>query len=313
MNTLTKKVKHAALAMQRHSWEQGVLTQALLEAGDMDTVIWLAKEAAHRQLSDGRAASIGADSGVTDPCANGEGLLSAYKYCGDKTLKTSVDKLLEWAIHGAPRNSDGIVYHILDTKQFWVDTLYMLPPFLCVCGEFDEALKQINGNWNALYNTSHHMLSHKWDDEKQEYLRAAAWGVGNGWALAGLARVIDTLPASYSEAKELNILRVSELLDTILPFMREDGMFHDVIDDSNTFVDTNSAQMFAYTIFRGIKNGWLSAEYEQSARKMRAAARKKVDEYGIVCDACGAPHFDKPGAATEAQAFFILMETAAVQ
>ena len=43
---------------------------------------------------------------------------------------------------------------------------------------------------------------------------------------------------------------------------------------------------------------------------MRQAARKKVDQYGLVQGVCGSPEFDHAGTAPEGQAFFILMEAA---
>ena len=43
---------------------------------------------------------------------------------------------------------------------------------------------------------------------------------------------------------------------------------------------------------------------------MRFAARAKMDGYGFVQGACGAPDFERPGISTEAQAFCILMEAA---
>jgi hypothetical protein len=45
---------------------------------------------------------------------------------------------------------------------------------------------------------------------------------------------------------------------------------------------------------------------------MRAAARAKVDQYGFVQGVCGAPTFDHAGVAAEGQAFFLMMEVAAV-
>jgi len=43
---------------------------------------------------------------------------------------------------------------------------------------------------------------------------------------------------------------------------------------------------------------------------MRQAAHAKVDKHGYVQDVAGAPTFQKPGRATEGQAFFLLMEAA---
>lgn len=93
--------------------------------------------------------------------------------------------------------------------------------------------------------------------------------------------------------------------------MRPDGFFYDVVDDPSTFVETNLSQMTAYTIYRGIKDGWLDVKYKEKADLMRAAAKSRQDEFGFVQNVCGAPHFDKPGISPEGQAFFLLMENAA--
>jgi rhamnogalacturonyl hydrolase YesR len=101
---------------------------------------------------------------------------------------------------------------------------------------------------------------------------------------------------------------IREVLDGCLKYQRKDGLFHDILDDPSSFVDTNTAQMLAYTIFRGVKGGWLDKSYLEYAKKMRNAAHQKVDSYGLVQGVCGAPNFNKSGTAAEGQAFFLLME-----
>lgn len=61
----------ALLATQRHNWEHGTAMQAFLEAGRMDVVIPMAREAVYRQLPDGRPAGMEPLDGVVDPCACG--------------------------------------------------------------------------------------------------------------------------------------------------------------------------------------------------------------------------------------------------
>lgn len=101
-----------------------------------------------------------------------------------------------------------------------------------------------------------------------------------------------------------------EVIDGCLAYQRPDGLFHDIIDDSNSFVETNLAQMLAFSIYTGIKAGWLDLTYKEKADSMRLAARAKTDEYGIVQGACGSPNFDRSGTSTEAQSFFLMMESA---
>jgi rhamnogalacturonyl hydrolase YesR len=104
---------------------------------------------------------------------------------------------------------------------------------------------------------------------------------------------------------------ITEGVDACLGHLREDGLFHDVVDDPTTFVETNLSQMLSYVLFRGMAEGWLGSAYRRPAETMRAAALGKVDRFGLVQGVCGSPHFDRPGTAAEGQAFFLLMESAA--
>lgn len=302
--------KIALLSMQRQPWEQGVAMQAFLECEEDRIVAAMAKEAAYRRMEDGRTAVFGGTHAVTDPCSNGEGILYTYRNTGDEELKGAFDGLLEWALHKAPRNADGIVYHMDNACSMWVDSLYMLPPFLACAGKYEEAVKQVLGYFKLLYNKEKHLMSHMWDDSAGEFLREDFWGVGNGWALAGTARVIAMLPEEMEGERRRLTDMERELLDGVLSCMREDGLFHDVLDRPDTFVETNCGQMTAYTIYRGIADGWLGREYLQAADKMRHAAESKVDAFGRVTDVCGAPRFDRPGCAPEGNAFYLLMESA---
>ena len=305
-----ERVKRAALAMQRYNWEQGVVAQAFLEAGDTETAILLAMEAAHRQDELGRCAEIGQSTAATDPCAVGEALIFACEQTGDAALLQARDRLLKWSLTDAPRNSRGIVYHLMDAPQIWVDSFYMLPPFLARAGRYDEAIRQLEGYWQALYNPESGLLSHQWDDGAGHFIRSAAWGVGNGWAAAGMTRVIALLPAAYEDARRRLIHRTDALIRRMLTFQRPDGSFHDVLDDPGSFPEVNCGQMLAYAIYRGVGGGWLSPELLNAAKRCRAVAEASVDDRGFVRNVCGAPRFDAPGIAPEGQAFFILMESA---
>ena len=307
------KVKKAALSMQRYSWEQGVLAQAFLESGDEDTALFMAVEGANRQLSDGRCAHIGNPGAVTDPCAIGEALLFACEKTKDPDLLHAKDNLLNWALLDAPRTPDGIVYHVDYAPEIWVDSFYMLPPFLAAAGQYDEALRQMDGYWRILFDEAKGLLSHQWNDAAAAFPRKDVWGVGNGWAAAGMIRLRAMLPKGYEAQKTLLEERIRTLLRNAFRYQREDGAFHDVLDDASSFREINCGQMFAYTVYRGMAEGWLGDEWLPHAERARNAALASVDAYGLVKDVCGLPFFDKPGVAAEGQAFFILMESAREQ
>jgi hypothetical protein len=66
--------------------------------------------------------------------------------------------------------------------------------------------------------------------------------------------------------------------------------------------------MFSYTLYIGMKNGWLPKTWKEQADYCRKAVNKKVDQYGLVQGSCGAPSFISQGVSPEAQAFYLLME-----
>ncbi|HEX2946148.1 MAG TPA: glycoside hydrolase family 88 protein [Clostridia bacterium] len=310
-NEKIDKVKKALLCMQRHSWEQGTAAQAFLEMGEYDTAILMAKEAVVRQLDDGRLGVMNNTSAVTDPASVGEALLFAARSTGETELADAAGKMLDYLLHKAPRAENGAIMHLNDKPEVWVDSFYMSPPFLAATGHSREAFSQIKLYRELLLDSGKRVFSHIWNDRTKSFTRKDFWGVGNGWALAGMTRVMRKLPETMQYEKNLLAGYIHEALDGCIAYMREDGLFHDVIDDHSAFVETNTSQMMAYTIYRGISGGWLDGSYRAYADKMRDAANDKVDSYGLVQGVCGSPAFNSPGTAPEGQSFYLLMETAA--
>ncbi len=306
------RVRLAMLSMQRASWEQGLAAQACLEEGDEALTVLLAREAALRQDDDGRLAQLGDDPGVGDAAAAGEPLLFAALATGEAGLAAAAERLLGFLLHRAPRGRDGVLYHQLPRPrgELWSDSFYMAPPFLALAGQPAEALRQLRGLREKLLLPGRGLVANRWCEADARFVRRDAWGVGNGWAAAGLARTLGFLPAGMAAEREELASWVRELLAGCLAHQRPDGLFHDVVDDPGTFVEVNLAQMLAWTVYRGLAGGWLDRALLPRAEAMRAAALARVDAGGLVQGVCGSPRFDRPGTATEGQAFFLMMEAA---
>ena len=309
-NRTINLVMNAMLGVQRRSWEQGVAAQALLESGKDDLVVALAFEAALRRYNDGRLAMVDSNEAVTDPASNGEPMLHAWKKTGKEEFRNAAAGMESYLLKKAPRTRDGIIYHVTYAPEIWSDGMYMCPPFLAATGHYAEAVHQVRGYRKYLWDSRKKLFSHRWNAEKKEFVRKDFWGVGNGWSAAGMTRVVKHLPSDMQAEKEEITGYIKDVLDGCLPYQRNDGLFHDVVDNPSTFVETNLAQMLAYTIYRGVRAEWLDKAYIQKAESMRKAAWFKVDAYGFVQGVCGSPNFDRSGTACEGQAFFLLMEAA---
>lgn len=306
------RVRRVMLALQRASWEQGVAAQAVLEEGDWDLTILMAREAVLRQDAAGRLAQLYADPGVTDAGAVGEAVCFAAAATGERALVDGAERMLGYFLHRAPRAADGALFHQVPSPdgELWSDSSWMAPPFLAVAGQPEEAVRQLRGLRRRLYLPGKRLYAHRWNETQGRFIREAAWGVGNGWTAAGLARTLAHLPASMQSEREELAGWVRELLEACLAHQRPDGRFHDVVDDPSSFVETNLAQMLAWTVYRGVAAGWLDAALLPRAEGMRAAAVAQVDRSGYVQGVCGSPAFDRPGTAAEGQAFFLMMEAA---
>ncbi|MBO4807526.1 MAG: glycoside hydrolase family 88 protein [Lachnospiraceae bacterium] len=177
-------------------------------------------------------------------------------------------------------------------------------------GELDEALLQIRGYKRHLYDTERQLFYHVKDVVKGEFVRKLYWATGNGWALMGLARVIEAaLKAGRDDVADELVAFMTELLDGLLEWGTEDGRFRDILDDETSFVDGTSAVMMAAAVYRGIVLGFLPAEkYKAAADKAFETVSGHIDEYGLLRKVCGCPSFVESGTSAEAQAAYIMAD-----
>jgi rhamnogalacturonyl hydrolase YesR len=306
---LVAKARNAALAIQRASWEQGVLAVAFMEQGEDELVIQMARASLiHKSKLGVPAASGGAP---VDPLMAGEAILRAAQLTGDPELKTALSNSVQFALKLAPRAADGTVFHTGETM--WSDSFHTTPPLLACAGCYDEAIRQIEGHRRRLWNPQARLIAHIWNEKKGAFQDPKFWGGGHGWAAAGLARVIRALPPERVADRARLAGYLKEIIDGCLAHQLPSGLFNNIVDDPGSFEETNLAQMLAYSIYESVRGGWLDAEYLKAADRMRAAAQAKVDVDGFVRGVCGAPGFDRPGISAEGQAFFLMMEAAATR
>ena len=306
---IIEKVKNAMLCMQRASWEQGVAMQGMIEIGDTLSAVAMAREAVLRRKPDGRLAMVGSDWNVSDPASNGPGVLFAYRVTGDENFRKAAEAQYRYLLARSSRTPRGFIRHNSATMQIWSDNAFMAFPFLAMMGDSREAVRQIEGMRESLWDGDAGLFRHIWDEEKRKFDDKSHWGGGNGWNAAAMAQVIDLLPVEQKADRRRVAGYAKELIDGCLARMRPDGFFYDKVDEAN-FIETNLGQMLAYSIYKGVRSGWLDKTYLKAADRMRDAARSKIDRHGLIQGASGSPSFDRPGTSTECQAFFLLMEGA---
>lgn len=306
-------VKQALLGMARQCWEQGLAAQAMLETGDYEMLILMARDCVVRQNPDGRLADVESTPALVDPAICVEPVLAAGRLTGNSEYTHAAVRNIEFLLNKAPRTADGARYHLVGGKEVWVDSLGMGPHVLIAAGYAEEGLAFYRAVKKRLYDPTTGLFRHKWDEESGTYVRPALWGVGNGWALTGLMRAVGALKDSQHDAMSFLVKEFCALANAMARYQRSDGLFHDVMDDPNSFPEAESAEMFAYSLYNMVSWGLISRDHLRLADVARRAVEALVDELGFVRGCAGSPWFESPGTSAEAQAHFLMMERAAEQ
>jgi len=112
------------------------------------------------------------------------------------------------------------------------------------------------------------------------------WGRGNGWVAAGLSELLRSLPDNNPDR-----IRIMEgyraMVASLVKHQDVGGMWHQLIDQPESWPETSCSAMFTFAIISGVKNGWLDQEmYAPAARRGWLAVIKYINEEGDVREVC---------------------------
>lgn len=112
------------------------------------------------------------------------------------------------------------------------------------------------------------------------------WGRGNGWAAAAMTEVLLVLPPDNKyHAPLLSAYR--KMMKTLISFQGEDGMWHQLLDDPQSYPESSCTGMFIYALASGLEKGWLPSEgYTEKILKGWKALAGYVNAKGEVRNVC---------------------------
>ncbi len=169
--------------------------------------------------------------------------------------------------------------------RLWIDDMYMIPAVQLQAYKVTEDRKYID-------RTAREMVLYLDSLQRPNGLFYHApdvpyyWGRGNGWMAAGMADVLASLPED-SEYRTRILQGYHTMMESLLKYQNEEGLWNQLIDQSDCWTETSGSAMFTYAFIQGVKHGWLDAKtYAPAARKAWLALVKYINEKGDVREVC---------------------------
>lgn len=187
---------------------------------------------------------------------------------------------IEPADHKIARALEVMEYQINSDKNdywWWVDGLYMVMPVM-------TRLYKLTGNelyLDRLYEYYQYAESIMYDPETALFYRDAKyiypkhkstnglkdfWARGDGWLLAGLAKIIPDLPDSYVH-KQKFIKQFTDMAATLIQIQQPEGYWtRSMLDPEHApGPETSGTAFFTYGLQWGVNNGLLKEKNYQPA------------------------------------------------
>lgn len=231
-------------------------------------------------------------------------MLEVNKYLGLRDVKKVADYVGDYIYNHQSRLEDGTFFrkemmHHFHNMTMWADDLYMSVPFLVRYSQFtgdqkylDDAANQFFGFKKRLFMPEEKIMSHVYDF-KYDSKTNVPWGRGNGWVVFSMTELLEVLPEDHPKRNYL-IDFLNTLCEGYLALQDDEGMWHQVLNDHESYPETSCTSMFIYAFSRGIRFGWLKnpEKYVKAIYKAwKGISKTSVDSNGNVYGVCRGSEF----------------------
>lgn len=259
------------ISMDAWEWPQGVALFAMFQyykaCGDQSVLSYLTGWF-DRQIQKGLPEQ---NINTTCPMLT---LASVYEQTKNEAYLPLLTQWAEGVMHTLPRTQEHGLQHIVsgnrNDNQLWDDTLYMAVLFLAKMGlllnredYLQESIRQFLVHIKYLVDTKTGLFFHGWTFDGYHHFADARWARGNSWYTAGLVdylECLDGVPALTGVQGFLlsTLLRQAEALERC---QDESGLWHTLLDDPDSYLETSASSAFAYGILKAVRKGFLPARF----------------------------------------------------
>lgn len=209
------------------------------------------------------------------------------------TLRPWIDNYLKWIYTGQERLADGTLSRSRPLPNtLWLDDLYMSVPALAQMGAltgeakyFDDAVKQILQFSSRMFLRENNLYRHGWVEAMDPH-PSFHWGRANGWAVVAMAELLSVLPENHP-GRAAVLAQYRAHVAGLAATQGRTGLWHQLLDRNDSYLETSASAMFVYSIARGINRGWLDPlAYGPMVSLGWNAVARQVNAQGQVENTC---------------------------
>lgn len=220
-------------------------------------------------------------------------MIKAHRHKIGGDLRPWIDNYVDYVSSKQFRLADGTLARNRPMPNaLWLDDLYMSVPCLAQAGVltgepryFDDAAKQLLQFADRMFVPERGLFMHGWVQDMEPH-PAFHWARANGWAIMALVELLEVLPEDHRDRERLLELFRAHAKG-LAAVQGHAGLWHQLLDRSESYEETSASAMFVYGFARGINRGWLDARgYGPAASVGWNAVAQKVNEQGQVEGTC---------------------------
>lgn len=187
------------------------------------------------------------------------------EYTGEEKYLRPCVEAAEKIMSEFPRTDEGGFQHktsdSLNEQELWDDTLYMTVLFLANMGRIlrnqamtEEAQYQFLLHEKYLCDKVSGLWYHGWTFKEKNNFAGAFWGRGNCWITMAIPEFLEICDCNEA-VKRLLVNTLREQVQSLRALQAENGMWHTLVDDADSYVEASATCGFAYGILRAVKDG----------------------------------------------------------
>lgn len=197
-----------------------------------------------------------------------------------------------WIMAHFPRTQEGGFQHMtsdaLNDQELWDDTLFMTVLFLANMGRIeekqqyiDEAQHQFLLHAKYLADPKTGLWYHGWTFNGRHNFAGAFWGRGNCWVTIAIPEFLQMVNCDATvRIKLIQLLR--DQIQALCRYQDSSGMWHTLIDDPTSYVESSATCGFGYGILRAVHTGLVEPECEQLALSALEPILGYINHDGVV-------------------------------